>query len=130
MDTRARFNTLQTQIRERSARRQDLSINLAVKYGSGNECYAKRSERAPIETLDRQIKTLSDKLYALLDVISPRNWREGVPVRYATLELTYDDATTRAELSTVPPCAWGYQTADMQRFAAPLVSQFDDVRRG
>jgi len=130
MDTRERFNTLQSQIRVLVDEQRTLSIGLAVKYGSGNEHYAKRSELRRLETLNERIATLSNKLYDLLGIISPRDWRSGVPCSYITTHLSYEDAVTRDALSAVPPCAWGATVQELQRFAQPLVSKFDDVRRG
>jgi hypothetical protein len=61
-----------------------------------------------------------DKMFALLDDISPRNWRSGIAAWWVLNHLTYDDAITRGPLSTTPTAAYGYSVRSAEQFAEAL----------
>jgi len=125
---RERFETLQAQIRALLREKGERLVALHVKYGSANTHYASKGEKAPIDRLNTRIGRLSDKLFALLADISPRDWRSGVPCHWAITKLTYDDATTRDALSVIPPAAYGYTEHDARMFAAALPATRHEVR--
>lgn len=61
-----------------------------------------------------------EKMFALLERISPRDWRSGVPYVWVMESLSFEDAVTDGALSTVPDVAYGQTEADVRRFAASL----------
>lgn len=76
-----------------------------------------KAERAKLDSFRRQEGRVLDKMMALLDKISPRNWRSGAPVSWVMTELTYPDAITDGELHAIPPAPYGYSEKEMQVFA-------------
>ena len=73
---------------------------------------------------------VGDAMFALLDRISPRPWRTGVPYTWIMLHLTWDDATTAGALTVTPPPAWGASHNDVARFAAPVRPFLREVSHG
>lgn len=78
------------------------------------------SERKTQEAIDVAESKLSDAMFALLDRVSRRHWRSGVPQAWIMEHLTWEDAITEGRLSVTPPCAWGTMPSDAVRFAQPV----------
>lgn len=106
MDTRTKFQALQTAWRVTSKARDQYRCDLQCKYGS--HAYAKTTERKRLDQLDRAEKRASDRFVVFLQKVSPRDWQSGMPCSWLRDSLTFEDAQTRGALSTVPPPAWGY----------------------
>ena len=121
MSARDRFNKLQEQVRALDATRTELEIDLRVKYSA--VCYASKTERKRLDALRARIDKTADRLFAMLDEISPRGWRSGAPWHWIITQLTYDDAVSSGQLAVVPPPAYGYNDRDMQLFAQPIKTE-------
>jgi hypothetical protein len=115
---RERFEKLQASIRELDRQQTDYAIDLRVKYSAVH--YAKPAERKRLDAMRERINRLADKLFAIIDADSGRDWHSGVPWHWIVTSLSYDDMTTRGQLAVVPPPAYGYTDRDMQIFAQPV----------
>lgn len=115
---RQKFDTLQARIGAAQREYDTMRVDLVVKYG--DLAYATRTARAQLDRLSARVDRYGNKLYALLDRVSPRDWRSGVPVSHVHTRLTWHDATTREALGTVPPPAYGGTDTQMRAFAAAL----------
>jgi len=106
------------EVRERERRFRETV--LLPKYGAMRppSQWLNRTEQRRLEALDRAEDRTVTAMMTVLDEIGGRNWRAGAPLRWVMGELTYEDAITTGELSSVPPPAYGYSARDMQRFAA------------
>lgn len=120
MAAEQRFTDLQAKWRAAAKAQRDMRIDLAVRYGQGNACYAKFAERKRLEILDRKERRAGDRFVAFLTTISARDWCSGVPLSWLRESLTFSDATTRGPLSVVPSPAYGYTDRNMQSFAAQV----------
>src|SRR6266446_2437856 len=78
------------------------------------------SERKAREAIDAAESKVTDDMFALLDTVSARQWRSGVPQAWIMEHLTWEDATTTGRLSVTPPAAWGSMPSDSVRFAQPI----------
>src|SRR4051812_4673262 len=112
---RQKFDTLQQRIGV--AQREYDTRRATVIAAYSDVAYAPKGKRELLDRLAARVNRDSAKLYALLDRVSPRDWRTGVPVAYVHARLTWHDATTRAELGAVPPAAYGGSDATMRAFA-------------
>jgi hypothetical protein len=117
-----RFAQLQACWQTAANAEQDHRISLAVKYGSGNSCYASTTERKRLEQLSKAERKASERFYTFLASISPRDWTCMVPCSYCRDRLTFSDAITAEALAEVPPPAWSYDARQLQHFAAALES--------
>jgi hypothetical protein len=92
----------------------EIEIDLAVKYGRGNERWASRAEQKRLEQRRAQWDRACDRVWRMLQG-APRDWGTGVPVWWICEKLTYDDAfrPTNEPLSVVPPLSYG-QTAPIR----------------
>lgn len=118
---RERFTHLQTKAQQAVEALRAYAIDLRVKYGDGYyRGWCSRAEQRKYDQLTAAESKASDRFFAYLDTIATRQFRSGVPAHWIVEELTYDDATTRAAMSTVPPAAYGYAPSDSLRFAAAL----------
>lgn len=63
------------------------------------------------DSLQKKRDKADDKLFALLDKISPRNWRSGAPAHWVATKLPYEDAVRPLDerLSVTPPIAYGHR---------------------
>lgn len=88
-----------------------LEKSLAARYGwaDGWRSWLGRTDRKMLEVKRRAVTAIEDQIFALLDEISPRNWRSSVPARWVASDLTWEDATRPLgqALSVVPPLAYG-----------------------
>lgn len=82
--------------------------------------YAPSKVRRAIDVLARKEKRMQEKVYAILAVVSPRDWTRGIPITYVRESLTWADAITRGQLATIPKPAYGYSDQDSKQFARPL----------
>lgn len=107
--TREMFEKAQAAFRAASDKRRALSIELAVKYGSGNERWASRGEKTRLDKLMAAQSRAGDRVMKILDAVSPRNWHSGVPWHWVNEELTWEDAVRPIDqpLSVTPPLAFG-----------------------
>lgn len=121
MTNEERFNKLRAKYLAAVKKADDYSAQLAAKYGYGYQRHwLKTSEERKLTELRRKSDKPEDEFFALLDTISLRNWRSGVAVSWVMEELTYADATTTGELSTMPMIARGCTEWEMKRFMAPI----------
>jgi hypothetical protein len=118
MNAETRFTELQRKAREAEQAARSTRAILESRYQA--VCYAPIGKRKQYETLQRKESAAFDRFYKFLESISPRAWNSGVPLAWLRDSLTYADAVTRGQLSTVPPPAWGFYEADSRRFAEPV----------
>lgn len=113
-----RFEVLQAKWRDADRAVTSARAVLNARYQSHQ--YAPAVKRRALEVLERKERRASESFTKLLIALSPRDWRSGVPVSYLRDGLTYADAITRGQLSTIPPAAWGYTPRDSEVFSWPL----------
>jgi hypothetical protein len=91
---------------------------LSRKYGSVND--APYGKRDALSAHQKRMDAVGDQFFALLDEISPRNWRVGVSYYWVLLHLTYADATTGGALSVRPDPGWGTCEATLRELMRPV----------
>lgn len=93
-----------------AARREydDLTIKLDVKYGKRE--WASRTEKKKLDQLRKRMDRIGDKMLAMLDQVSPRDWHSGVPAHWVYGSLSWEDAIRPLSepLSVTPPLAYGH----------------------
>lgn len=84
--------------------------HLTIKTG-GNVRWASATERKKLDKLDAQRERVGEKMFAMLEKHSPRDWMHGVPSWWIYSKLTWADAMKAPgePLSTSPPAAFGYR---------------------
>lgn len=110
---KARFVSIKAAIARCSTKVDTVRAELEAKYGGPSYMAVMRATQTEKNRYDQAIAAMdrnSDRLYTMLDQISPRDWRRGVPTFWVTTELTYEDAVRplNEKLSVVPPCAAGH----------------------
>lgn len=117
-----RFESIRAAYRKVAERRETFRSALREKYGES--CpplpWQTRTERNKADAIQAADMKATERMCSLLDEISPRDWRSGVPAHWLMTDLTFADATTRGALSVVPPCAYGHSAADMRAFASRI----------
>lgn len=106
------FEKAQGAFRDAGEKLRALRIELAVKYGSGNERWASRAEKTRQDKLMAAQTRAGDRVMKVLDAVSPRNWHSGVPWWWVGEKLTWEDAVRpKGEpLSVTPPLSFGSST--------------------
>jgi hypothetical protein len=100
---------------ERRCAHQDA---MRQKYGPGcSSVYWTKGEREKGERIDAAIDRSSDRMFAVLDAVSPRNWRRRVSWAWIMEHLTWEDATTSGPLSETPQAAYGWLPRELEQFA-------------
>jgi hypothetical protein len=109
---RDRFDALRAAYLDASGALQAHVITLELKYG-GSTQWASTTEKRKLEQLRARQHRAGDKLFALIQRVSPRDWSTGVPTCYVYGELSWDDATRplAEPLAVSPPCAYGHTAA-------------------
>jgi hypothetical protein len=104
----ARFHKLRAQWLEAYAAYEKQLISLRVKYGGHTE-WASRGEQKKLEQLDGRVKRLGEKIFALVQKASPRDWSYGVPAGYIYRDVPWEDVVRPVgePLSRTPPLAYG-----------------------
>lgn len=118
MTKQERFEALQQRVQTAEAEARAFRVDLNVRFSS--TAFAGNADRKKLERLDARAKRAFDAFFKFVASISPRTWDSGVPCHWIGSKLTFADATTRGQLSTVPPPAWGFTQADMEQFALPV----------
>lgn len=82
---------------------------LRGQYGEFQPAWLTKVQRAELDQKRAAVHKVEEKIFALLDEVSPRNWRSGVPAHWVASELTWEDAIRPLgePLSVVPPLAYG-----------------------
>jgi hypothetical protein len=119
---REQFEAIRARYLKVEARREKWRYDMFQKYRTFTlyDHMLLASERKAREAISAADDKASDAMYALLDEVSPRQWRSGVPQSWVMSSLTWEDATTAGRMSVTPPCAWGSSPSDAVRFAAPV----------
>jgi hypothetical protein len=74
--------------------------------------------RRRLEAFRRAQDRASDAMFALLARIGGRPWTSLIPHHWVMEELTFEDATTRGQLSAVPPRGYGASRLDVENLSA------------
>lgn len=82
--------------------------------------YAPKAQIHKLDVLKRAADRARDRLYAYLQLISPRDWSSGVTIAWVVRRLTFEDAITAGQLAQIPDPAWGRTAEDSKRFAWPI----------
>ena len=106
-EQKAKFDKLRAQYLEANSAFGDFDITLKVAYGQSE--YASASERKRLDALGRRKSKIGDKIYDILDDVSPRRWRSGAPAWWVVSKLSWEDAIKPlgVSLSVVPPLSYG-----------------------
>jgi hypothetical protein len=109
--TAEQWHKLRSDYLEAERAYDDLDNELSYKYGSkhGHE-WASRIERKKLDQLRKRKDRIGEKMFAILDKVSPRDWHHGVPAHWIYSKLSWEDAIRPANepLSVAPPTAYGY----------------------
>ncbi len=121
MTSEQRYSTLQAKAQATAKALSSYLIDLDVKYGNGNSCWAGRGEQTKLAMLKTRADKASGAFFASLLTIQGRDWASGIPCYWIIESLTFADATTTGQLSVVPPAAWGFTDQDSKRFAQMVI---------
>jgi hypothetical protein len=101
---------------ERLAKIEDA---LRRKYGQTNppSSWMTAGEYDKRERAQAAVSKEWDKMFDLLDDISPRSWRSGVAAWWIVEKLSFEDATTLGPLSETPQPGHGTTIREVERFA-------------
>lgn len=85
-----------------------LDIELSVRYGRRE--WAPKAQLNKLEQIRKRKGRIGDKMLALLDQVSPRDWHQGVPAHWIYSSLKWEDAIRplNEPLSVTPPLAYGH----------------------
>jgi hypothetical protein len=120
-DDERRFTSLQRRYIGLRMREDRVREELSRKYGPDYQMgWLTLTEQRKLESIRGQKNKLMDQQMTLLDRISPRGWRSGVPAWWVMEKLSFADATTRGQMSVVPPASYGSSEAASRAFAGPL----------
>lgn len=112
--TEAEWLKLQARYLAAFGAQEALKVALDRKYSDA--MFARRTERARLETLRERTYKAEQACCAWLYEHSPRRWSTGCPVHWICSRLTYADALTTGPLSVVPPLAYGQTEAHRAAF--------------
>jgi hypothetical protein len=88
-------------------------LSFVSKYGSQYErSWLTRGQQKKLEDLRDRKDKIGDKIFELVERVSPRDWSHGVPAHWIRRDLTWEDAIRpKSEpLSVVPPLSYGSST--------------------
>ena len=109
--TAEQWNKLRADYLEADRAYHALDNELSYKYGSkhGYE-WASTTERKKLEQLRKRKDRVGEKMFAILEKVSPRDWAHGVPAHWIYEKLSWEDAVRPANepLSVTTPTAYGY----------------------
>lgn len=110
-NNRARFDALRAQYVAAHEAEWSYEIGLISKYGQ--VYWASTAEKRKWAQLTARTERAAAKLFALIDAVSPRNWRSGVPAHWVSEQLSWEDATRplNEPLAVTPPLAYGHTEA-------------------
>ena len=126
MSDRDRWEKLRADYLATDRARLDLDIQLHVKYGPGfRHEWASKTEQKKLEQLRDRLDRIGNKMSAILDKVSPRNWGYGVPAHWVYSSLSWEDAIRPLgePLSVTPPLAYG-STQPMRNNPQPWAKVF------
>jgi len=101
-------------------------IQLGGKHGHKFQTqWLSSTERKKLEKLRDAKEKVGEKIYELVDRISPRRWDQGVPSWWVRERLTWEDAIRPADepLSVVVPGAFGYHDGYVKESNARVRAQ-------
>lgn len=109
---RKKFETLRKRYLEARKKHEELDDELGRKawHRPGWRNWLGASDRRRLETLQKRADKISDAIFDLLKLISPRDWYHGTPAHWIAEKLTFEDAIrpTSEPLSVTPPIAYGH----------------------
>lgn len=130
MSNEEKFEAIRRRYLALEAKKEEFRDKIGQRYGySFDRSWLSVTERTKLQSFHDRLDKISDDFYALLDEISPRSWRDGIASYWVVTELTYSDATTRGELSTMPTGGYGASAQFLRDFVRPLSSR-DPVPAG
>lgn len=110
MSTKADYNTFQKLRAQYLVKHEAASAHervLHAKYGPGlQSTWLSVTERRKQDALRAATDKVGDRFFDLLDRVSPRDWRRGVPMHWVLGQLTWEQATGAEPVEA--PKAYGY----------------------
>lgn len=110
MSDRERWEKLRADYLTTSRAARDIDIQLSLKYGPGFQLgWASKTEQKKLHQLRQRLDRIGDKMFAILERVSPRDWSRGVPTHWLREKLSWEDAVRPLgePLSVTPPLAYG-----------------------
>ena len=92
---------------------EEIEHQFRLKYGhSYQSSWLKKTDRDKLEKLRDRADKIGEKIFELVDRISPRDWASGVPSWWVRHDLTWEDMIRpkNEPLSVVPPLSYGSTT--------------------
>jgi hypothetical protein len=118
------FDRIRSRWMQVQARRDAHRSAMLAKYGRHDppRSWMNKGESARQDAILAADLRETERMCMLLDRVSPRNWRAGVPAHWLMSELTWEDAITSGRLSVVPPVAYGMTPRDVDAFSTAIAS--------
>jgi hypothetical protein len=106
---REKFEKLRAKYLDIQNQMEQIRRDAHAKYGPSELTYASKAMKNKDAALRARQSKVSDEMYAILALVSPRDWRSGVPLHWVLGQLTWEDAVrpTSEKLSVTPPLAYG-----------------------
>lgn len=117
MSHEEKFEAIRRRYLAAAERRSQAADSVRLRYGPSGYVYATKAERERRDRADAAMSRESDKMFALLDKVSPRRWRSGVAAWWVMERLSWEDAITTGPLSTLPQPGYGTTVKEIERFA-------------
>lgn len=116
-----RFRDLRAKYEAADRAARDELIRQEIKYGghSNARSWASRGDKTKLEKLEKAKNKVGDAVLDLITKVSPRGeaFMSGVPTHYLQGKIPWEDVVRPASepLSTLPPTAWGWSVAELER---------------
>ena len=105
-----RWDDLHAALAKAEAAELAYEIELGAKYGHNfSSSWLSKGQKTKLESLRAKKNKIGEKIYELVERISPRDWSSGVPSWWVRSKLTWEDAIRpkNEPLSVVVPGAYG-----------------------
>jgi hypothetical protein len=131
---RAAWEKLQAQYNATENVLDELRADVSFKYGPGGEHWASTGETNKLRKLRDRMSRIGDRMFAILERVSPRSWGQGAPAWWIYSKLSFDDVIRPKgeRLSVTPPGAYGQTEAEREAFVArgnPTDPRYVDLMR-
>jgi hypothetical protein len=109
MPTKQQFETRLAKLRKLNMELSEFRSKLSARYGAGYQSsWLTTGDRNQLDKLRIRESKASDIFFTTLDQVASRNWRHAIPVYWIIENINWEMATTRDQITPIPPIAWGH----------------------
>lgn len=117
--TQDKFDKLATETRLAENAFSSFCIAMECKYGDRSPTYWNTKDVSQRNKLHARYDKFYNRLIDAIRAVSPRSWETGIPCYWIVQNINWDMATTRGNVTPIPPASWG-STTDNTLWAMPL----------